>query len=233
MLKELAGAQDRVILKPSVDSQGGKSIVMLTSKEGALFSGSEKVTKKWLDLHLVDNFLLQEVVRQHPFYERFNPTSLNTLRVYTYRSVEDESVHVLHSVLRVGAPGFAIDNVSSGGKACGVSSEGALNGNIYDINGMGYEALNGLDSLKGTSLFKYEAVLDLAKQLAAEQHYCRVIGFDLCVDENERVLLIELNNFDVGVDMLQFCNGPLFGSFTDEVLAFCVRNKPGFRSQIR
>ncbi len=233
MLEKLAGEQDRVIIKASVDSQGGKSIVMLESKDGGFFAGSVKVTKKWLEHHFGDNFLLQQVVQQHSSYGAFNPTSLNTLRVYTYRSVTDESVHVLHSVLRVGAPGFVIDNVSSGGKACGVSSEGTLNGNIYDINGKGYRALNGLDSLKGTHLFKYEAVMDLAKQLAAKQPYCRVIGFDICVDENERVLLIELNNFDVGVDMLQFCNGPLFGPFTDEVLAFCVRKKPGFRLQIR
>ncbi len=232
VLLNLAGQQARVMLKASVDSQGGKSIVMLESKGGGLYSGSEKVTKEWLEQHFKDNFLLQEVVKQHSFYEALNPSSLNTFRVYTYRSVVDESVHVLHSVLRVGAPGFVIDNVSSGGKACGVSSDGVLNGKIYGINGKVYKKLNGLSSPQGTKLFKYEAVMDLARKLAAEQPYCRVIGFDLCVDTNERVLLIELNNFDIGVEMLQFCNGPLFGPFTNEVLTYCVQKKKGFRYPI-
>ncbi len=232
-LSAIAGANAKIILKASIDSQGGKSVALLESREGALFSGTETVNRAWLDTNFRNHFLLQEVVRQHPFYAAFNASSLNTLRVFTYRSVVDESVHVLHSVLRVGAPGFVVDNVSSGGKCCGVSSDGRLNGRAYDINGNSFTRLGSVSLISGTKLFKYDDVVALAKKLATRQFYSRLIGFDICVDENERVTLIELNNFDVGVDMLQFCNGPLFGRFTDEVLAYCIKKKRGFRYQIR
>lgn len=232
-IADIAVRFDQIILKPSIDSQGGRSVVMLNSREGALFSGKEQVTRQWLEKHYQDNFLLQVPVKQHPFYGAFNPSSVNTLRITTYRSVVDESVHVLHGLLRVGTEGDVVDNVTSGGKACGVSSQGTLNGKVIDYKGKSYSELGGVDLRSGLKLFKYQEVVEIAKKLASQQFYSRFIGFDFCVDENERVVLIEINNFDVGINTLQFCNGPLFGSFTDEVLAYCVAKKPGFRYQIR
>ncbi len=229
----LADRFDRMMLKPSIESQGGRSVVMLESRDGAFFSGNEKVTREWLDKHYKDNFLFQELVEQHPSYAAFNPTSVNTLRITTYRSVIDESVHVLHGLLRVGTKGDVVDNVTSGGKACGVSSEGALNGKVIDYKGRSYPKLGSVLLEPGKKLFKYQEVVDVAKKLAAQQVYSRFLGFDFSVDKDERVVLIEINNFDVGINTLQFCNGPLFGPFTDEVLAYCVSKKPGFRYQIR
>jgi hypothetical protein len=232
-ISNLAERFDGIMLKPSIDSQGGRSVVRLESREGAFFSGDEKVTREWLDKHFQDNFLFQELVEQHPFYAAFNSSSVNSLRITTYRSVKDESVHVLHGLLRVGTEGNVVDNVTSGGKACGVSPEGTLNGKVIDYKGKSYSKLGSVVLESEKQLFKYKEVVEVAKKLAAQQVYSRFTGFDFSVDKYERVVLIEINNFDVGINTLQFCNGPLFGRFTDEVIEYCVKQKTRFRHQIR
>lgn len=233
VLKNLSQNIDKIILKNAINSQGGKSISLLKSINGSLYSGDQEVTKKWLDSNYLDHFILQEVVKQHPFYSAFNASSLNTLRVFTYRSVKDELVHVLHTVLRVGAAGAAMDNISSGGKACGINSDGTLKTECLDYYGNISNRLGEVELKPGMKLFEYGEIKELAKKVAAQQLYSRVIGFDFCVDEEGKVVLIELNNFDIGVNGLQILFGPLFGPFTDEVLKYCVeQKKKGFRHHI-
>jgi len=234
-LEKLAGTYGKMVVKFAMGSQGGKNIAVITSRDGKWFKNEETIERKWLDAHYEDNFLLQAFVLQHPFYEAFNETSLNTLRVYTYRSVRDESLHVLHSVLRVGQKGALVDNISAGGIALGVDRLGRLNGNVCGLDGpVDQKDININENMKrGIHLFQYKKVVDAALEIAQKQFYTRLIGFDFCVDTEENVRLIELNNYDVGVDILQLCNGPLFREFTDEVIEFCVSQKRKLRYVIR
>jgi hypothetical protein len=232
-LQDIAANNEQVVFKYAITSQGGKNIAILDSDGDSLFHNKNRISKNWLDNNLNDNFLFQQVINQHPFYARFNHSSLNTIRVYTYRSVNDERVHVLHSILRVGKNGAFIDNISMGGKACGITPEGKLNGVVCDINGRLYQKVGEVNAKEGLSLFKYKQITDTAKKIAKKQFYSRLIGFDLCVDSEEKIRLIELNNFDVGVDILQQCNGPLFGDFTDEIIDYCRRKKKSFKYIIR
>jgi len=232
-LQELAKDHPRMVFKYAIESQGGKNIAILKSNGKRLFCGEEPISREWLDKGMGDNFLLQQFVVQHPFYAAFNHSSLNTVRVYTYRSVKDESIHVLQTILRVGKEGALLDNISMGGKACGVSSDGKLNGVVCDIEGKIYDSIGAGKAKEGMRLHQYEQIVSTAKSIAEKQFYTRLIGFDFCVDHENQIRLIELNNFDVGVDILQQCNGPLFGPFTDEIIQYCRSKRKSFRHIIR
>lgn len=233
IMADIAREQDRLVLKHSISSQGGKNIFILKSDGSQFLKDGIPVDYQWLEKFAGDNFLLQSFVRQHPFYEQFNKSSLNTLRVFTYRSVTDEKVHVLHSVLRVGKDGAEVDNISMGGKACGITRDGFLNGVVCDIDGRLYDEIGPVNFNNRVPLFKYDEVVKKAIDVANSQFYSRVIGFDFCVDDQGRVRLIELNNYDIGVDILQQCNGPLFYEFTDEIIEYCKGKKKEFRYIIR
>jgi hypothetical protein len=199
-----------------------------------LYFGDDIVDKEWFEKHFGNNFLVQAYVYQHVFYERFNASSLNTFRVHTYRSVKDDSVHILSAMLRVGGPGSIVDNMKKGGKACGINHEtGKLNGLVFGSDGNSPDRVGEVDIDKEVELYKFHDVAQKAKELAQKQFYTRVIGFDFCVDRMGDVKLIELNNYDVGVDSLQMCNGPLFREFTDEVIDYCKKQKRTFRFIIR
>ena len=234
VLRDIAKAHEKLIVKHAIASQGGENIFCVRSDGDRLYLHDDRVDKTWLEKHFGDNFLVQAYVYQHPFYERFNGTSLNTFRVFTYRSVKDDSVHVLRAMLRVGGPGSVVDNIKKGGKACGIDHEsGKLNGLVYGSNGNSLARVGEVEINKEVELFKFPEVAQKAKELARKQFYTRVIGFDFCVDRDGVVKMIELNNYDVGIDSLQMCNGPLFREFTDEVIDYCKKKKKNFRFIIR
>jgi hypothetical protein len=50
------------------------------------------------------------------------------------------------------------------------------------------------------------------------------LGFDVCLDHNGDIKLLEVNNMNNEINFYQMNNGPLFGLFTDEVLRFLTTN---------
>lgn len=61
-----------------------------------------------------NSYVFQEVVVQHPDLSRLNPTSLNTIRIDTFR-LPGKNAEILSAFIRVGGKGKNVDNVGSGG----------------------------------------------------------------------------------------------------------------------
>lgn len=103
----LCSAHDEIVIKPSIGHSGGNRIQIVKTRE---------LTSRGLAARLLEyrgNFVIQEVVEQHPVMRSFNPTSVNTLRLTTLLAGGRASL--LSAVLRVGGPGSRVDNISSGG----------------------------------------------------------------------------------------------------------------------
>lgn len=77
--------------------------------------------KKGLDL-LNSDYVYQEVIAQHPKMAELNPSSVNSLRIDTYRT-DQGKVDVMSALVRMGADGRCIDNVTAGGCFVGVDLE--------------------------------------------------------------------------------------------------------------
>ena len=68
------------------------------------------------------------MVIQHPRMSELYSKSVNTMRLVTVRSLKDGKIHLMPSILRVGANGSFVDNTSQGGIAVGFNLEtGQLN----------------------------------------------------------------------------------------------------------
>ena len=225
----------KVIVKPTIETQGGRNILVFSFKENEwLTRKGERLSIEFLESRFKQNFVVQAYVEQHPFYRQFNASSLNTLRVMTYRSVQDNKIHVLHAVLRVGARGSEVDNQSLGGYACGIKSNGELNSFAADKDGVTTQTL-AEGKIKLSEAGKAHGIdkVKAAACLLAESHYhSRLLGFDLCVDKNSEVRLIEVNNMDIGMELTQHLVGPLFGELTTEVIDYCKDRLPHLKRQI-
>ena len=226
-VKYRIGEQKAFIIKPSTDSGGGKYVSLWRAEgEGFVSSSGEKSNAEALLKKYHKNYILQKVIEQHPFYKKFNSTSVNTVRMLTYRSPRDEQVYLLHSVLRVGVPGLITDNQASGGFACGITADGTLTGVAVDKKGNCYNEVNGVLLEKGLKLAYFELMADVAVRAANRFYYSRLLGFDLCIDNEDRVKIIEVNNMNNEINFFQMLNGPLFGRFTEEVAEWCaIREK--------
>jgi len=217
---------DKIITKTSTGPGGGKSIRLFVRSGSEWISKSgEKLDFTWLKNTYGKNYLIQQYVVQHPFYSAFNDTSLNTIRLLIYRSVVSNEIVPLQAILRIGNKGSVVDNISSGGVACGINADGRLRDYAFNEKGERFQKFNSVFFKECKPLYLFDEIVETGLKIAEAFYYHRLIGFDLCVDNKGRIKLIEVNLDDIGINVIQYTNGPLFREYTKEVIDFCARNK--------
>ena len=223
-LGELLKDEKIVIAKKTIEAHGGKGVIMFNRTDEDAFCNAqgEILSLQYLEGKFEQDFLLQKYIHQHSFYKQLNPSSLNTLRVTTYRSVVDNKIHILYTFLRVGAPGNFVDNISHGGLFICVNEDGFFIDVGMRQDGRKEIGLNGFPPFSQMErVYKIDEVWQLAKDIAARHVYSRLLAFDMTVDKNGKVLLIETNTSDIGMEGIQYTIGPMFHRFTDEVIDYC------------
>lgn len=206
-----------LIVKKSIDTGGGKGVVYYDNKS-QLGNISELKNKHGQD------FVVQQFEEQHPWFARFNHTSVNTIRVMTYRSVKTEEIIAIQSLLRVGKPGSVMDNQSSGGVAVGINKTGEVNNWGSDKLSNKFLKIGDVNLSDVGIIPKLEETKALCIELAKQRPYERVLVFDTWRDKYDRIRIMEVNNVNIGIEDLQKNNGALFGAYTSEVIDYCASN---------
>ena len=207
------------IIKQAVESAQGKSVIRFSSVQGK--TDSDNCSVKELFKKYKKNFIVQQAVIQHPELSRLNPTSLNTVRLTTFR--RENEVVVLTSLLRMGRKGSKVDNVSVGGVFCEIENSGKLKSPAYGINPTGvYEENDFGLKYDGVVVPLFQQIVDEAKSMHMTLPYTRIIGWDFTVNDKNEVGLIELNLHSPGVYQLI---GPALGNYTDEILEMVRQSK--------
>jgi hypothetical protein len=201
-----------IVVKPNKDSYGGKGIRFI-----------ESACELRKIIQTSKNIVVQEKIRQHPDMARFYEKSLNTVRVYLYKSVKDNRIHILGIMPRVGNGG-SLDNISSGGIATYLQEDGTLCG--YAIGrSMGKLTKHPVSGTPFTgTLPRLEELKELSLKIAGKLFFLRIIGLDLCYDDTGKWRVIEINTSGHTIRSIQYHGKPFFGRFTEEVIEYCRRN---------
>lgn len=222
----------RLVLKPSVDSCSGAG-VMLFEKAGNNFVAKKEKVRLTTDFLLSygEDFILQEAVEQHPDLARFNLTSVNTLRLLTYRSVKDERVHTVAGILRVGRGGEVCDNAHMGGRIVGIDLRtGELGKYVCDQYGNRSDSWNGVDFRTSRYLVpQWGEALKFAEYVSGRVRHHRLIQLDVTIDRDGNPRLIEFNVGACGFWLYMFCGQKCLGDYTDEVIDYCLERKDRHR----
>ena len=201
------------IIKPTLGGMRGQGVGFFSTDNGITDKGLP--VEKVLSNYKV-NYIVQEKVHQHEDMARLNPTSLNTLRVLTYR--DGDQIFALYAIARIGKSGQYIDNLSAGGVFADVNLE---TGRVIKCGYGTYKENHLLTTSVGTPLDNYlipsfDKVISLAKELHTRLPYFNLIGWDFGIDEDGEPVFIEWNrNPDI---YSQTAHGPAFGEMTDEIL---------------
>jgi hypothetical protein len=217
---------ERLVIKPTMDSGGGKAVrvVKVTDAGPEINPPAPGVTTlPGLFSLYGGNFIIQKYIRQHPWFARFNESSLNTIRVLTYRSISDEKVHVLHRLLRAGRPGSVVDNQSSGGIACAIDAGGRLMNYGIDKSGTRHPGTQSIGFGEAGEVPFMKEITATALEVASCYRYSRLLGLDFAVNAEGEVILIEVNDSNNEINFFQMSSGPLFGEFTGEVAEGCLQ----------
>lgn len=208
------------VLKPSIGTSGGKGVIKYVIKN---LENPKKEIKKIL-LSYKNDFIVQEIVRQNHDLKKLNPTSINTIRIMSY--MRESDVVILSATIRIGQKGSFTDNNTIGGMACGINSDGRLKEFAINLSGERFYTSDAGVILKDFKVPNYSEVLDFAKEGHKNLPYFKIVSWDICINDNSEIILIEYNIDGQDINIHQMLNGPLFGEYTDEILSITQKHDP-------
>lgn len=209
---------EATILKPSVETYGGHGVQKVPA-------GLDAVGYKSLFKQYRKDFIFQRLVQQHPVMSQFNPTSVNTLRVVTYRKPNRER-KILYSCVRYGGEGSVMDNVCSGGGFTGIDIE---TGKLRDRKRYCYltTSIPALSNSIPNEIPYWKQIKEVALALHGRLPQLDIIGWDFAISPEGKPVLIEFNPRP-GVG-LQVAVGPMFSKEDlDELMAHVSKVKADY-----
>ena len=215
-----------LFLKPSVDSSSGKGVLKFSKYNGEYINHKtgEKLTAEFLNGY-GSHFILQEAVEQYPYLSQFCKTSINTLRIATYRSVVDEKPHVIGALIRVGKDGEVVDNAHAGGRFVGIDVESGLLGKCaFDQYGRKYDVWNSINYGEDNyTIPNWNSIIESAKDITSHLHHMRLIQLDIAIDKQGCPKLIEYNVTGFSSWLYMTTGRAPFGNFTQEIIDYCIK----------
>lgn len=220
---------DKLIVKPSVGSSSGNGITFYDKKKDGVFvlhNSNKELTTSYIKDVLPQNFVAQECMTQSDFMAQFCATSINTIRIATYRSIITNEPDVLNCIMRIGNNGAMVDNAHAGGCFIGVSREGRLGNYLCNQYGEKFSVFNGIDFSKHEFVIPdFQEIIAFAKRVASCVPHMRLLQLDIAIDNKGLPKLIEYNVSAFAPWLYQFTIGPAFGKYTDEIIDYCFNNK--------
>lgn len=209
----------KLIIKPSIESGGGKNIIVFNIK-GSKTDYKDKSIEEILSLY-DENFIIQNYIEQHDQMNKLNLSSVNTLRIQTL--LIHNKVELVVSFVRIGGKDSKVDNITDGGVLSTINPKGILNKIGYNSLGESFLETDGNVALDGFIIPNYIEIIKKVKSLHLKTPYFKLISWDIAIDKIGDPVLIEYNVFSQGIDF-QHTTGPLFGRFTNEILSECKVN---------
>lgn len=222
---------ERIVLKPSRQSSG-KGVKMFYH-DGGCFRDKNGVilSAKYLNERYEKDYLIQDCLIQSESMAYYNPSSVNTIRMATYRD-EKGVVHPLRTILRIGSKGAEVDNAHAGGVFCGVNNDGSLGNFVCDALGRTFHTFNEIDfKNESFTIPDFEKVQAFAIDVSKRILHHDLVALDIALDVNDNPQLIEYNVYGFGAWPFQFTIGGVFGEYTDEIVDRCQRNKQRIKAK--
>ncbi len=207
--EDLAKIGNQTLFCKEMAGECGAGIFRLTIKDGKFYKDNAEIYPKELEKLIYNSdCIFQEMVVQHSRMSELYSKSVNTMRMVTVRSLKDGKIHVMPSILRIGANGSFVDNTSQGGRAVGFDLEtGRLNQYGFYKPQFGLRTEIHPDS--GVSLIDfYIPFIKEAEKKAIYFHSMlkdiHSIGWDIAIGENGPIFIEGNDNWEI--------NGPQVGN---------------------
>jgi hypothetical protein len=201
--------QMEAVIKPSLGTSGGEGIAFWQADQGT--AGLEA------KLNAVGpNLIVQEKIVQHESLNRLHAESVNTVRIMSF--VQGGRVHILSSVLRMGVGESRVDNFCAGGISAGIEADGRLKAQAYNQPGQVFDRHPGGGRFQDCVIPGFQDILEQIRTIHGRVGHFRLMSWDIALGEDGLPIFVEGNYWRGGIDIHQYCNGPLFGDLTEDLL---------------
>lgn len=141
-------------------------------------------------LSIAGEWIVEELIEQDPRMAEWNPTSVNTIRIPSFRT--KNGIQILYPFFRMGRKGSVVDNAGSGGIMLSVDAKTG----VFITDGMdeaGNVFVKNPDNgkiIKGWQVPKWNELLAFAKEVHESLPiYHKYVGFDFALTPNGWVLV--------------------------------------------
>lgn len=199
------------VIKKTIDTSSGRDVAII---KDATIDETECILNQF-----GDNFIVQELIEQSKELSALNKSSVNTFRVISY--ICNSQVYVCPVALRMGRENADRDNIHYGGISIGVNCDGTLK--KYAFSEYGEKFVEHPDSKIHFEGYCIPEAGDMIRRAAKKLHgrvpWLGIISWDLTIDKESKIVLIEMNTTGQSAWFCQMVNGePLFGENTADIL---------------
>ncbi|MFA5619176.1 MAG: sugar-transfer associated ATP-grasp domain-containing protein [Weeksellaceae bacterium] len=161
-------------------------------------------------LERLGNGVVQEFIRQHSFFDAIEQNSIATIRL-TSVSEENGSIKIVAAYLRVGRSNDKVVKSSSHIRVPISIDTGELDEFAYDTNWL--QISKHPDSgylFSKQQIPHYDKCIEAVKKLHSKIPFVRIIGWDLIVDSDGKVQVMEWNGKHNDIKFSEATQGPIF-----------------------
>lgn len=206
----------KVFLKPTIDSNSGRGCAILDIKDG-IDQKSGKYVKEILK-NQGSHYNIQELMVNCKCLRDLHPQSLNTFRVITY--IWNNKVYHCPLVLKIAIGQSALDNGHQGGIFVGLDDNGSLNECAFtEFQDRFYQHPDTKIKFDGYKIPQVPEMLEAVKKLHQRIPQVGIISWDVTIDNNNSIVIVEINLFGQSIWHTQMTSGKgAFGENTAEIL---------------
>ncbi|WP_462421502.1 sugar-transfer associated ATP-grasp domain-containing protein [Salinicoccus sp. Marseille-QA3877] len=214
----LLNIDSSMIIKPS-KSNNGAGIKKLTVQHDKIYIGEEHVTIRQLLKKFKENFIIQEMLEQHPNMAAPHPASVNTIRMLTFRWKNE--VKYLLAFARFGSNDDIRDNASVdvsprvGIKDSGEFFEYGISQNLEIIT---HHPTTGFEMAKLKPIPNYEEFKQFVKDSHKNLLHVDLVSWDIAVGKDGKPVFIEANFAGSTAFYQLISQKSMFGDITEEVM---------------
>lgn len=206
----------RVFLKPTKDSNSGKGCAVLNI-ENDIEKNSGLTIKEFLKSQ-GKFFNIQELLVNCESIRALHPQSINTFRITTY--IWNNKIYHFPLLLRIAQGKSELDNAHQGGMFIGVSDTGVLRDCAYtEFQERYYIHPDTKIKFDGYKIEQVPQMINAVERLHQRIPQIGMISWDVTVDDNDSIVIVELNLQGQAVWASQMANGKgAFGENTADIL---------------
>lgn len=202
---------ETVVIKKAADTNQGKGVKLHPVSSEQELADVLVLYRGW------DSFIMEKAIRQHPFFAQFNSSSVNIVRITTWRKGKEIVAAV--PCVRFGIEGAVTDIARVDGReimnVIGVKEDGTVMDHSFTLTGERRPFTGTLDKVPF-----WEDIVSLVKEGHRYLEHFGVVAWDMTVDGNGRIICVEYNLNIPGTIVYQMAHGPFWGEQTDDFLAF-------------
>jgi len=183
--------------------QMGTGAFSLSIQNKTVFVNNQPTTKENVLKTITNtNYIIQERVVQHPLMNKLCSTSLNTIRMITLIT-EDEEIIVVRAGARIGREGNVVDNTSKGGMMVGIDlNTGRLMKKGFIKPGYGTVVTQHPDNglvFEGFEIPYFKEAVELAKELHSKLYRIHSVGWDIAITPNGPMFIEGNSIWEIGL----------------------------------